>query len=121
MYNRVETRPGLDAFAAAPAAGLTGALGPLLAWARAVVPAGQQSSTPLYFMATGGLRRLPVQQQEALLAEVRKQLGQSGFRWARFPELCRAYAVFLLGIGHYSMHPKASIQALAHQCSSVAS
>lgn len=79
MYNRVETRPGLDAFAERPS-GLSGALGPLLAWAQAVVPPAQHASTPLFFMGTGGLRRLPATQQEAVLAEVRKQLGQSRFR-----------------------------------------
>jgi hypothetical protein len=80
MYNRVETRPGLDAFAAHPT-GVSGALGPLLAWAQAVVPSARHHSTPLFFMGTGGLRRLPAGQQELLLAEVRKQLRQSGFRW----------------------------------------
>lgn len=81
MYNRVETRPGLDAFAA-NATGLAGALEPLLAWARAVVPARHHVRTPLMLMGTGGLRRLPADQQELLLAEVRRHLGQSGFRWA---------------------------------------
>jgi hypothetical protein len=80
MYNRVETRPGLDAFAA-NASGVSAALGPLLAWAQAVVPARAHASTPLFFMGTGGLRRLPAAQQQTLLAEVQKQLGQSGFRW----------------------------------------
>lgn len=79
MYSRVETRPGLDTFAA-NASGLSSALGPLLTWAQAVVPPGAHASTPLFFMGTGGLRRLPAAQQEALLSEVRKQLGQSGFR-----------------------------------------
>lgn len=82
MYNRVETRPGLDAFAA-NTSGLTGALDPLLAWARAAVPAKQHSSTPLFLMATGGLRRLPAAQQTSLLADIRQQLAHSGFRWAQ--------------------------------------
>lgn len=98
MYSRVETRPGLDAFAA-NASGLSSALGPLLTWAQAVVPPGAHASTPLFFMGTGGLRRLPAAQQEALLSEVRKQLGQSGFRCVggsgragRSQQTCRSLA-----------------------------
>lgn len=80
QYHRVETRPGLDAYAA-NLPGLSSALGPLLDWARAVVPAQAHASTPLFLMGTGGLRRLAPQQQDPLMSEIRRQLGQSGFRW----------------------------------------
>lgn len=79
MYNRVETRPGLDALAA-NTSGLESALGPLLAWAKAVVPPRQHASTPLFLLGTGGLRRLPAQRREGLFATIRRQLAQSGFR-----------------------------------------
>jgi hypothetical protein len=79
MYSRVETRPGLDTYAV-NTSGLSTSLDPLLAWARGVVPPALQTSTPLFLMGTGGIRRLPGQQQAALLAAVRQLLAQSGFR-----------------------------------------
>lgn len=75
---QVETRPGLDAYAA-NTAGLQDALAPLLAWAKAVVPAQAHAATPLFMLGTGGLRRLPAQQQAVLLAEARRLLALSGF------------------------------------------
>lgn len=82
LYNRVETQPGLDAFAGDSAGLRTTALEPLLAWARAVVPQQQHGVTPLFLLGTGGLRRMAPQAQAALMAETRKVLAASGFRYA---------------------------------------
>ncbi|PNH09507.1 Ectonucleoside triphosphate diphosphohydrolase 7 [Tetrabaena socialis] len=87
-YNRVETLPGLDAFAPRPPAELLQqALGPLLDWARAVIPPRQLPAVPLFLFATAGVRRLPATQQRLLMANTREVLRTSGFRfepgWAR--------------------------------------
>jgi hypothetical protein len=84
MYNRVETRPGLDAFVSNPSGLRKAALAPLLAWASAVVPGGGgpagAARTPLFLFATGGVRRMPAEQQGQLMSDVRDVLSGSGFR-----------------------------------------
>lgn len=54
QYNRVETVPGLDSFADRPAELASQSLGPLLAWAKAVIPRRQHPSVPLFLFATAG-------------------------------------------------------------------
>ena len=56
------------------------ALGPLLEWARAVVPRAQHARTPLFLFGTAGMRRLAPEARAALLADVRACLAASGFR-----------------------------------------
>lgn len=63
LYNRVETQPGLDRFVDDPVGLDSVSLGPLLEWARAVVPQPHHASTPLHLLATAGVRRLPQPQQ----------------------------------------------------------
>lgn len=54
-YNRVETLPGLDSFADRDESELEArALGPLLTWARAVIPARQLHAVPIFLFATAG-------------------------------------------------------------------
>ncbi|PRW21038.1 putative apyrase 7 [Chlorella sorokiniana] len=80
-YQRVETEPGLDAFAD-DAAGLQAkALGPLLEWAAAVVPRSQRPRTPVFLFGTAGLRKLSEEQQARLLDGCRAVLGASFFRF----------------------------------------
>ena len=54
-YDRVETHPGLDTFAVLSDSELRErCLGPLLAWARAVVPQRVLHTVPLFLFATAG-------------------------------------------------------------------
>ena len=53
---------------------------PLLEWAHAVVPERQWSSTPLFMLATAGLRKLPEAEQQMLMEGARGVLARSGFR-----------------------------------------
>jgi hypothetical protein len=84
---RVETVPGLHTYARNRRAVGRAALNPLLEWARAVVPRRARRATPVFLFGTGGLRRLPDAERAPLLAEARRLLGRSGFRfepgWAR--------------------------------------
>ena len=82
LYNRVETQPGLDQFSSDPDGLRDQSLGPLLEWAHAVVPERQWSSTPLFMLATAGLRKLPEAEQKALMEGARGVLARSGFRSA---------------------------------------
>lgn len=89
-YKRVETAPGLHTFSNTSSYPLMGkvALIPLLDWAKAVVPVKQWSSTPVFLLATAGMRKLPIADQEKILEEARKVLkSESHFlfedAWAR--------------------------------------
>jgi hypothetical protein len=55
-------------------------LQPLLTWARAVVPAEQHRTTPVFLLGTAGLRGLQPAEMERLMTEARQILGSSGFR-----------------------------------------
>ncbi len=72
------------------------ALGPLLDWARAVVPASQWKLTPIYLFSTAGVRKMPEQERTALMEGVRKLLTASGLRceW-----MSRKAVVALMGGG----------------------
>ncbi|GLI68899.1 hypothetical protein VaNZ11_013447 [Volvox africanus] len=87
-YNRVETLPGVDSFVDRPEQDLEAlALGPLLTWARAVIPARQLPAVPILLFATAGVRRMPPAKRQRLMERARDVLRSSGFRfepdWAR--------------------------------------
>ncbi|GMH35514.1 hypothetical protein BSKO_03382 [Bryopsis sp. KO-2023] len=85
-YNRVETLPGLDSFLASDEL-RTKSLGPLLNWARAVIPSRLWRSTPVFLFGTAGLRNLPTKDREALVSNIGEVLKESGLRfepsWAK--------------------------------------
>ncbi|GFH05610.1 uncharacterized protein HaLaN_00102 [Haematococcus lacustris] len=70
LYSRVETQPGLDAFAHDPLGLESRSLQPLLAWARAVVPPRLASCTPLFLLATAGMRKQSPAEQHAIMGKV---------------------------------------------------
>lgn len=71
--------------------------GPLLRWAKAVVPKRRWAATPVFLCATAGLRKLPEAQQEALLAGVQGALRRSPFRCAAGAQLARLCTACLAG------------------------
>ncbi|XP_068245641.1 ectonucleoside triphosphate diphosphohydrolase 5-like isoform X2 [Palaemon carinicauda] len=73
-----EVKPGLSSYADSPEEGAKSLI-PLLELAKGQIPQEHWSSTPLVLKATAGLRLLPEDKAEALLQEVRKLLGGSGF------------------------------------------
>lgn len=75
-------RPGLSNFATrVEEAGES--LKPLIEFARNNVPIELQLSTPLFLMATAGLRRLENSTRVKILSSCEKQLGASGFNFSR--------------------------------------
>ena len=93
----METQPGLDHFASDLAGLRDRSLGPLLDWARAVVPQSQRPSTPLFMLATAGLRKLPEVDQRALMEGASAVLARSGFRCVSFNYDC-AHSLYRLMI-----------------------
>ncbi len=82
-YQRVETEPGLSTYLREQRLHEIGdkALRPLLAWAEAVVPNSHWADTPVYLLATAGLRRLSVGEQEQVLGACREVLAAAPFRF----------------------------------------
>ena len=73
-----EIKPGLSSFASSPAAGAD-TITELLSLALARVPPEKRSSVPVTLKATAGLRLLPEDQSQALIAAVQERLERSGF------------------------------------------
>ncbi|KAF6262519.1 nucleoside phosphatase family-domain-containing protein [Scenedesmus sp. NREL 46B-D3] len=75
---KLKVEPGLSSYAA-DAAGAGASLQPLLEFARQHVPVQQQAQTPVYLMATAGLRLLPIAAADAILEHCRSKLMASSF------------------------------------------
>ncbi|CAD8065108.1 unnamed protein product [Paramecium sonneborni] len=61
---------------------------PIFEFINSKVPAAQKQFTPIFMGATAGMRLLDINKQNALVDEIRKQLGKSGYlfgdeNWAR--------------------------------------
>lgn len=80
LYDRVETQPGISVYADDGKALEALSLEPLLGWARAVVPPRQHRCTPVFMLATAGVRKLRQEQQAALMSNAAGVLQRSGFR-----------------------------------------
>ncbi|EOD20925.1 hypothetical protein EMIHUDRAFT_435744 [Emiliania huxleyi CCMP1516] len=76
----LKIKPGLSSFKGEPEqAGAS--LRPLLAYAKEKVPAAAVPATPVFLMATAGLRLVGEGAKDAILASVCDELGKSGFRF----------------------------------------
>ena len=73
-----EIKPGLSSFATSPSGGAD-TISELLALALERVPQDRRSSVPVTLKATAGLRLLPEDQSQALIAAVQERLDRSGF------------------------------------------
>eukprot|EP00036_Acanthoecidae_sp_10tr_P013303 CAMPEP_0206293426 /NCGR_PEP_ID=MMETSP0106_2-20121207/4134_1 /ASSEMBLY_ACC=CAM_ASM_000206 /TAXON_ID=81532 /ORGANISM="Acanthoeca-like sp., Strain 10tr" /LENGTH=446 /DNA_ID=CAMNT_0053724027 /DNA_START=22 /DNA_END=1362 /DNA_ORIENTATION=+ len=76
-----QLKPGLSSFKSNPTGGANSLL-PLLNSAKEYVPAALQSQSPILLKATAGLRMLKESEADALLAESRSLLANSGFKFA---------------------------------------
>lgn len=83
---KLKVSPGLSSYANDPA-GAAASLQPLLQFAAQHIPASQLPRTPVYLMATAGLRLLPPAAAQSILAECRSALLASNFlfetEWAQ--------------------------------------
>ena len=74
----LKIKPGLSAYKDKPSeAGAS--LAPLIEYAKAKIPAEQVASTPVFLMATAGLRMVGEAAKDAILASVCSHLSSSGF------------------------------------------
>lgn len=75
---KLKVEPGLSSYAA-DAAGAGSSLQPLLEFAGQHVPVQQQAQTPVYLMATAGLRLLPSTAADPIIEQCRSKLLASKF------------------------------------------
>ncbi|WIA29364.1 hypothetical protein OEZ86_011869 [Tetradesmus obliquus] len=75
---KLKVEPGLSSYAA-DAAGAASSLQPLLEFAGQHVPVQQQAQTPVYLMATAGLRLLPSTAADPIIEQCRSKLLASKF------------------------------------------
>lgn len=66
MSSRIDPRTGISTYGANPA-GVDGHLKPLLEHALSVIPQSSVAETPIYLLATAGMRLLPEDQRRAVL------------------------------------------------------
>lgn len=75
---KLKVEPGLSSYVS-NAAGAGASLRPLLKFAEQHVPAQQRASTPVYLMATAGLRLVPAAAAASILEQCRAVLSASAF------------------------------------------
>lgn len=81
-YHRMETEPGFDKLLHNES-GLRLAMEPLLQWAEKQIPAHAHRNSPLFLLATAGLRRMPTSDSEWILDKAWSILEESPFMCRR--------------------------------------
>ncbi|KAL6011469.1 hypothetical protein ACLOJK_001917 [Asimina triloba] len=85
-YHCMQTEPGLDKFLH-NSSGISSALEPLLVWAEHQVPYERHEETPIFLLATAGLRRLPKKDADWILENAVTVLKKHQFmhikKWIR--------------------------------------
>ncbi|KAK1564663.1 hypothetical protein Q3G72_008379 [Acer saccharum] len=69
QYHCLQTVPGLDKYVG-NASGVRASLEPLILWAESLVPVERRKDTPIFVLATAGLRRLGVEDAGRILDDV---------------------------------------------------
>ncbi|PRQ17271.1 putative nucleoside diphosphate phosphatase [Rosa chinensis] len=77
-YHCLQTEPGLDKFVG-NLSGIRASLEPLITWAEHKVPVERHDDTPIFVLATAGLRRLPVEDARRVLDDVDAVVKQHSF------------------------------------------
>uniref|UniRef100_A0A7C9A3G5 Apyrase n=1 Tax=Opuntia streptacantha TaxID=393608 RepID=A0A7C9A3G5_OPUST len=81
-YHCMQTEPGLDKFVG-NSSGVSASLEPLIRWAEGLVPQDRHVDTPVFVLATAGLRRLPQEDAKRLLEDVENVIKKHSFMWRR--------------------------------------
>ncbi|KAL2936126.1 putative apyrase 7 [Bienertia sinuspersici] len=81
-YHCMQTEPGLDKFVG-NFSGVRVSLAPLLRWAERVVPNDRHRDTPIFVLATAGLRRLAMEDSNRVLEDLGGVIKEYKFKWRR--------------------------------------
>lgn len=86
QYHCMQTEPGLDKYVN-DSLGVRQALEPLIVWAESLVPREMHRETPIFVLATAGLRRIPKDDAFRVLKDVEAVVKDHSFmfdmRWIR--------------------------------------
>ncbi|XP_028778303.1 probable apyrase 7 isoform X2 [Neltuma alba] len=80
QYHCMQTEPGLDKFVN-DSSGVKESLEPLIIWAEKVVPRERHKDTPIFVLATAGLRRLASSDAEQVLEDVEAVVKDHSFMY----------------------------------------
>lgn len=82
QYHCMQTEPGLHNFVN-NAVGVRASLEPLIRYADQLVPLDKRASTPIFVLATAGMRRLVSEDAERVLADVENVVKEHGFQYRK--------------------------------------
>ncbi|XP_074316804.1 putative apyrase 7 [Silene latifolia] len=82
QYHCIQTEPGLDKFVGNYSQ-VKASLEPLIHWAEGLVPREIRGSTPIFVLATAGLRRIPLEESKSVLDDVECVVKEHSFKWKR--------------------------------------
>ncbi|GAY47349.1 hypothetical protein CUMW_103910 [Citrus unshiu] len=82
QYHCLQTEPGLDKLVG-NASGIRASLEPLILWAEWLVPLERQEETPIFVLATAGLRRLTVEDARWVLDDVEAVVKEHSFMYEK--------------------------------------
>lgn len=82
QYHCMQTEPGLDKFVS-NSSGVRASLEPLILWAEQWVPPERHRDTPIFVLATAGLRRLPIEDARQVLEDVEAIVKEHEFRYVK--------------------------------------
>lgn len=81
-YHCMQTEPGLDKFVG-NSSGVRASLEPLITWAEQMVPLERRGGTPIFVLATAGLRRLATEDAMRVLEDVEDVVKECSFSYRR--------------------------------------
>ncbi|KAL9243133.1 hypothetical protein vseg_017059 [Gypsophila vaccaria] len=81
-YHCVQTEPGLDK-SVGNYTQVRASLEPLIHWAEGVIPRDRHGDTPIFVLATAGLRRLSQRDAKSVLDDVELVVKEHSFAWRR--------------------------------------
>lgn len=82
QYHCMQTEPGLDKFVG-NSSGVRASLEPLIIWAEQWVPPERRGDTPIFVLATAGLRRLPWKDARRVLDDVEDVIKEHRFMYKK--------------------------------------
>ncbi|PON59684.1 Nucleoside phosphatase [Trema orientale] len=81
-YHCMQTEPGLDKFVG-NSSGVRASLEPLITWAEQIIPFERHRFTPIFVLATAGLRRLAIEESRQVLEDVETVIREHSFSYKR--------------------------------------
>ncbi|KAK9278771.1 hypothetical protein L1049_028349 [Liquidambar formosana] len=82
QYHCMQTEPGLDKFVG-NSSGVRASLEPLILWAEQQIPSERHGETPMFILATAGLRQLPIEDARRILEDAEAVVKEHSFMYRK--------------------------------------